>query len=363
MKIAFLIYSLDQGGAERVTSILVNRLASRGVAVTLFLMKPLTEHSYTLAPEVTVVVVSEHMAAFTTGSGILYNLPRIFYIRRLVKRSGSSVLYTMMTPSNILGALAMIGTRVQVVGSERNDPEKNPMTFPWRLLRRLSYRFSSAIIAQTSTSAEWLEQFTFAKNVVVIPNPVEFPLARANPVVDVPVVRKNMVLGVGRLCDQKQFTHLINAFEQLHREHEDWWLAIIGEGSDRDLLQTHIARLELCDRVRLIGRVGNMADWYEKAGVFVLTSKYEGYPNVLVEAMAMGVPVISYDCPSGPADLINDSMNGMLVPANDIDSLVVKMQVLMEQPDVVERVKRHSIKIRESLDADLILDEWLKACR
>jgi len=358
-RIAFYIYSLDNGGAERVSSIVANSLSNSGVEVTIFVMKPLGENSYKLGDKIRVVNLSTDPALQNAGTGVLFNLKRIRVLRRLVKEFAPQVLYTMMVKANVIGVFAMMKSGVPVVASERNDPSHDAVSAPWRMLRKLSYSLSDGVITQTPHVEKWVRRNTKASNVTTIPNPVEYPVPNGSPIVAVPSQRGPMIVAVGRLCAQKQFDHLIATISKLKQDYPGWWLAILGEGADRDSLSAQIADEGLQDEVSLIGRVGNMQDWYNAASMFVLTSRYEGYPNALIEAMASGVPAVSYDCESGPSEIIRDGVNGYLVNVNDTKQLEQKMRSIMSDAGVGAGLSSRAIEIRESLHPDVILEKWL----
>lgn len=358
-RVAFYIYSLDQGGAERVTSILANKFSEFKIEVIVIVLKPVSSQSYTLADGVKVVNMFEEPFE-KPGSSLVFNLRRITLLRRLIKKLSPQVLYTMMVDANVIGSIALLGSDVPCVISERNDPSQFKVGRPWNILRKVAYGFSHSAVAQTVQAQRWLDQHTRAKRVVVIPNPVEFPLLNARPHVEVPENTDPMILCVGRLCSQKQFEHLVEAISQLTNEFPNWWVAILGEGVDRGSLQAKILHYGLENKIKLIGRVGNIGDWYKSASMFVMTSRYEGYPNSLVEAMVSGVPVVSYDCPSGPAEVIRHGENGRLAAANNVQDLVRNMRVIMA--DAVEARKisaDNAADIRDMLNPNVIANEWL----
>jgi glycosyltransferase involved in cell wall biosynthesis len=358
-RVAFHIYSLEHGGAERVTSILANKLSERDIEVTVFVMKAINCNSYRLAKDVRVVNVSMDPALENTGTGLLFNIRRLFVLRRLVKEFSPQVLYTMLVRGNVIGSFAMIGSGIPCVVSERNDPKYDVVSMPWRILRRIAYSVCHGVVAQTPRVEQWLRHNTKASTIKVISNPVEYPVPDGSPFIEVPSHRGPMIVAVGRLCPQKQFTHLIAVFSALTREFPDWWLAILGDGPDRESLATQISDARMTEKISLVGRVGNMSDWYREADIFVMTSRYEGYPNALIEAMASGVPAVSYDCPSGPADVIQDGVNGMLVEPDSTDELERKMRLVMSDSSLAAELSERALEVRELLDPDVILAQWL----
>ena len=358
-RVAFYIYSLDQGGAERVTSILANRYADMGIEVAVFVMKSVSSNSYSLRENIRIINLSEEKALKAAGSGLLYNIKRICILRRSVKSYSPQVLFTMMINANVIGALALLRSGIACVVSERNDPSQFPVGTLWAVLRRISYGLSFSVVAQTSRAQKWLEKNTSAKRVTVIPNPIELPMIDGQPHVETPNKDEKMILAVGRLCQQKQFDHLIDAFSSLTRDFPGWSVSILGEGGDREDLLSQISSRRVEGKVRLIGRVGNMSDWYQAADLFVMPSRFEGFPNALAEAMANGVPSISYDCPSGPAELIDQGINGWLAKANSVDDLTSKMRAVMDNPHIAEGVSIEARKISKSLNPVVIANRWL----
>jgi glycosyltransferase involved in cell wall biosynthesis len=183
--------------------------------------------------------------------------------------------------------------------------------------------------------------------VAVIPNPVVLPISGSGPDLDPARIVRNrrFALAVGRLVEQKGFRRLIGAFAKVAAAAPDWDLVILGGGPERAALEAHLLQLGLLERVHLPGRVGNVGRWYASAGMYVLSSYYEGFPNALLEAMAYGVPSISIDCPTGPADIIRHGVDGLLV--NDMDGLADGMGRLMR--DERERAEMSS-RAREVAD-------------
>lgn len=357
--VAFFIFSLDRGGAERVTSILANKLAERKIAVTLLVMKPLSSESYQLDPAVTIVKLGDAETRRNGSSSITFNVRRIFALRRFLKKNNTDALITMMTGANIIGIAATLFLRTKCVASERIHPGESSAGRVWNLLRKYLYGSAHCIVLQTESGASWARNHTNARNVKVIANPLEFPLKASEPHVSVPDQSSKLMIGVGRLIPRKQFPHLISAFAQLSERFSDWTLAIVGNGEEENALRDQINGLGLTDKVFLTGRVGNLAEWYQRADLFVMTSAFEGYPNALIEAMAYRLPVISYDCRSGPAEIIHHDHNGLLIELNNQAALVSAMEQLMTDSDKSRKLAENAGDVKELLDADRIVDSWI----
>ncbi|HOI08803.1 MAG TPA: glycosyltransferase, partial [Deltaproteobacteria bacterium] len=148
------------------------------------------------------------------------------------------------------------------------------------------------------------------------------------------------------------------AFSRAAGDRSDWSLVILGEGEDRRLLQDLISRLSLDDRVLLPGRIQNLEPVLRRSDIFVLSSRYEGFPNVLMEAMALGLPVISTDCPYGPGDIIRHGHDGILVPNQDVQALANAMGALIEDEGERRRLAAQSPSVLDRFGKDAIMHQW-----
>src|SRR5690606_39044097 len=186
-----------------------------------------------------------------------------------------------------------------------------------------AYQRAHITVALTRGTADWLEANIPDVRTTVIPNAVNSPLPASEPVV-VPPSREGpqRILPVGRLQHDKGSDLLLQAFKQLVPHFPDWDLIILGEGSERSALEEQVEQLELTDRVSLPGRVGNVADWYASADLYVLSSRVEGLSNTLLEAMASGLAPVAFDCETGPREIIRSEIDGVLVHnTEDCDAL------------------------------------------
>ncbi len=175
--------------------------------------------------------------------------------------------------------------------------------------------------------------------------------------------KQPLIVAVGRLVRQKGFDLLLKAFANIRGRFPSWRVAIIGEGSERANLLRLCESLELNGHVEFVGKTRDVEGWLAQAGLVVQPSRFEGFPNAVLEAMGVGAAVISADCPAGPADLIEDGVNGRLVPVEDIDALSEAMAQLMSQPELRERLGREASKVRERFRQDLIMDQWERSLR
>lgn len=169
------------------------------------------------------------------------------------------------------------------------------------------------------------------------------------------ISKENLILAVGRLEKEKGYDELLNAFANIS---SDWYLEIISEGSERKYLQNLIVYLGLNNKVRLIGAVKNVDDYFNRAQIFVMTSKHEGYPNALCEAMAFKLACISYDCPFGPSEIIKNGYNVILVEPGNVHKLSESIQNLILNGDYRKLLAQNAVSITDSLNINVIMYNW-----
>ena len=166
------------------------------------------------------------------------------------------------------------------------------------------------------------------------------------------------MVAAGRLSEEKGFDKLIEAFAKIAPHHPDWHLAILGEGPERASLEHRVREHGLQGRVEIPGVVRNPEDYFHASDIFVLTSRYEGFPNALCEAMACGLPVVSFDCPVGPGEIINHGENGSLVPAGDVSALAAALRRVIENPEEAARMADCATNVVERFDKQRVAARW-----
>lgn len=363
MKVMLVIHSLACGGAERVTTLLANYWAGLGWPVTVVTLADASDDHYRLDAAVRRLCLGMAERSDTIGQAVAGNLRRLRALRRTLRTERPDIVVAMMVTSNVLVALARLGLgSVTAIGSERVHPEAFHLPAPWPWLRAVTYRWLDAIAALTEESRVWLERRTTARHIVTIPNPLAFPLPREEPIRSPDRVRagaQRRVLAVGRLVPQKGYDLLLACFGRLAATHQAWELVIVGEGPERQRLETLVQALGLEGRVSLPGRVGNPGDWYASADLFVLSSRFEGFPNALAEAMGHGLPVVSIDCTTGPSELIRDGIDGVLVPFGDAAALDHALDELMGDEGRREELGLRAREIRERLSIERVHELWV----
>jgi glycosyltransferase involved in cell wall biosynthesis len=281
-------------------------------------------------------------------------LRELSYFRRLRTRLLAlepDVVLSFLFNNNFLTLLALRGTHVPVVVSERNVIKSERRIDHHAFLRRITYRWAHNVIAQTqSAKADYLEQ-TGLDRCIVIPNPIK-RLAPASTATDATVI-----LSVGRLVVQTGHHLLLDAFARLSAP--AWRLVIVGEGPEKVALERRAAELGVAERTEFCGWKSNVDDAYAKASVFVLPSLREGFPNVLAEAMASGLCCVSFNCDFGPQDLIVESENGFLVPVGDVDALALRLQYVIDHAEIRATVGAKAREVSLRLDICAISDLYL----
>lgn len=351
MKILLVISSLSSGGAERVMTDMANYWGKKGYSVSLVTLNSWVDDFYHLDKKVKRLKFSgiRPKAGFTNK--IKFNFMRIIRLRRLIKKNDPDIILSFMDITNITTLASGLGLNKKIVVSERIDPGSNPLLNDfWNVMRKILYRKAYKVIAQTHSAAYWLDKNCNVKS-VVIPNPIR-PLIKQN------VERKQVVVSIGRLDSQKGHDFLIRSFGIVAKNQADWFLDIYGDGPEKDNLEVLIKSLGLESKVCLRGLTNNVEKVLSEAGLFVLSSRYEGFPNVLLEAMSLGCPVVSTNCKSGPSDLIINKENGYLVNVDDVNEMSDVLTMLIDNDMERERIGKAALKTRDLYSQENIMGLW-----
>jgi GalNAc-alpha-(1->4)-GalNAc-alpha-(1->3)-diNAcBac-PP-undecaprenol alpha-1,4-N-acetyl-D-galactosaminyltransferase len=349
------------GGAERVAALLCNHWAASGFKVILM---PTFSGRGTCAYKLSHGVRIEFLAdRVKLGENpFLGKIRRLLALRQAILEYKPDVIVSFLSDVNIATLIATYFLKFPVVVSERIYPPSLPCGVFMNMLRRITYPRAQAVVMQTGKGFEWLLKKCPGSKGCVIPNPIVFPLPSTEPHKDPLSVIKNdrkLIIAVGRLEKQKGFDILIDAYARLAEDFPDWDLVVLGEGSERDHLEEQIGRKGVSSRISLPGRVGNLGVWYARADFFVMSSRFEGFPNVLVEAMAYGLPAVSFDCDTGPEDIIENEVNGFLVSLEDGAQGLSRAMVKMIREEKKRMLMSESSQlVRRRFSMDRIVVEW-----
>ncbi len=331
MHIACVIASLGAGGAERVLTRLVNDWVAQGHRVSLLTFMPPGKPShYPLAPAVSRRDLDLLASSHGLWQGVRTNGRRISVLRRALLASQPDVVLAFVDQTNILTLLAARGTGLPVVISERIHPAHHPIGRLWQMLRRWVYPLADALVVQTTDIASWVEK-KIGQRARVIANPA--PEGGECRSLRPTAADRIRIVAIGRLHRQKGFDILISALAALPADLPPWEMVILGEGTERARLERQLAACGLSTKVVMPGVVPDVSAHLARADIFVLPSRFEGFPNALMEALACDVPVIATDCPGGSAEILQNGRFGLLVPVDDSEALCVALADLIASPE------------------------------
>jgi GalNAc-alpha-(1->4)-GalNAc-alpha-(1->3)-diNAcBac-PP-undecaprenol alpha-1,4-N-acetyl-D-galactosaminyltransferase len=348
MRIALAIYSLEAGGAERVLGRLASAWAERGEDVIVLTLAPRAVDFYPLHGNVLRVA-----QGVVNGRGPLRFMQWILWLRRQVRSLSPDVVVSFLDKMNLLVLSATRGQDVPVVVAERIDPRRQPLPKGLELIRRPLYARAAAVVVQTKSVRTWAQELVAPERVWVVPNPVEAPSDSGYR-----FESQHTLVAAGRLHRQKGFDLLLDAFARVAAKHPDWSLVVFGEGPERAALERRYRESGLEGRVGFPGIVADLPATLAGADLFVLSSRWEGFPNALAEAMAAGLPVVSFDCASGPGEIITQDVNGILVPPEDAQALADAMDRLMSDETERDRMANAAREVAERFSLDKIISEW-----
>ena len=354
MNLVLSIGSLQGGGAERVACTLANAWATRGDSVTIVTMEPEDAvPAYVLSDAVRVRRLNLNKPAKNKAGALLGVVNSVRILRRAIAREKPDVVLSFIDEVNVRTIVACKGLGLPVIISERVHPGHYAISWFWTVLRRLTYSGASALVVQTRDVQRWcMERFGVAT--YVIPNPVSRPKQQ----IKVPAAGRKILAAAGRLMPQKRFDLLISAFVRVAGEFPEWDLVIYGQGCDVQSLEALVLELGMEGRVSLAGWEPDLAGKLAEAHAFCLSSSFEGFPNVLCEAMSLGLPVVATDCHSGPADIITDGEDGLLVPVDDEKGLVEGLRRVMGDEFLRSRLSEKAKSVAERFGLERILDTW-----
>jgi len=355
-----VIHSLGSGGAERVAVQLANWWVQRGWTVSVVTQADSSHDAYPLPKAVQRFVLGTQKNTSNVASALWANLQRVWRLRRLIRRQRPDIVLGMMSTASILCVLAAKGLPCRVFASEHRHPPEQAINPLWQRLRHWAYPRAERVIALTSGTAQWLENTMPSSKTAVIPNAVQWPLALNDPAIDPSKQpQRNRLLAVGRLHPVKGFDVLIDAFAAIAAFFPTWDLVILGEGPERESLEAQIEANNLADRVALPGWVGNVGQWFESADLYVLSSRTEGLSNTLLEAMASGLPVVAFDCETGPREIIRPGIDGVLVtPVGDAEALAAHLSDLMAHEGKRQAYGRRAIDVRDRFSSTRVMALW-----
>lgn len=349
MKILFYINLIDFGGAERVVVNLANEFSKRGHEV-IIVTSYCKEREYELNDKVKRLSLEDKEIK---QSFIKKNLTRTSRLRRICKKERPDIVVSFMAQANFRAIMATRFLKIKTLISVRNDPDKEYPNGIYRFAAKILYPLASGCVFQTEDAKSWFPHLIQRKSKIIL-NPVNDKFYK----VDYKGERENIVT-VGSLSPRKNQQLLIKAFSLIAQEFPKDNLVIYGEGPEREKLVELTKSLNIEKRVFFMGESSEIHEKIKNAKVFVLSSNYEGLPNVVMEAMALGLPVISMDCPcGGPRMLIENEKSGILVDTNDVEAMVEKMRIVLKNSSFAEYLGENGRRTAEGFNQEKIYKTW-----
>ena len=376
-RVVLYVDSLKIGGAERITLTFARWFAEQGWA-TVVLTRQGVEGDFYPIPRGVERVVEPPEPLWLRRLG-RWGFPwRVLRLRSWLRDQTVHLVVGMTTKPAVKLLLAAHPLEIPAVISERNYPPLKQMTLPWGILRRLTYQWAALHLVQTRATGAWLERHLGARPQLLLPNPVQWPLHQFSPALDPHAWLQAqgiandapILLAAGTKSHQKGFDRLVKALVPLTRRCPDLQLVILGldaepyHGVNQQKALHRLLRKDpdAASHLHFPGRVGNIADWYERSRFFLLPSRYEGFPNVLLEAMASGCVCLATDCPHGPADLIADGRNGILLPLHASTRVWVDtIAELLEDPERCRQLADQALQVRQRYSEASLRDHFLEA--
>jgi GalNAc-alpha-(1->4)-GalNAc-alpha-(1->3)-diNAcBac-PP-undecaprenol alpha-1,4-N-acetyl-D-galactosaminyltransferase len=357
-RLTLVVPSLALGGAERVVTRMANHWATHGDAVTVITLSSAACDTYSLEPSVTRVALDLMRDSAGFVQALSNNLTRVRKLKAAIVGSRPDTVVSFTDRMNVVTLLACRSLPVDAVISERIDPSQQPFGPPWSWIRRWIYPRARALVVQTQAVRRQMESVMRGRPIYVIPNAVDARSDRPEPEPPRSSEGRLQLAAMGRLAPQKGFDLLIEAFSRAAEGQPNWSLSILGEGPERRRLEEQIHERRLDSQVRLLGWVPDPTSILRRCDGFVLSSRYEGFPNALLEAMALGLPAISFDCPSGPAEIIQDGADGLLVPAGDIEALATAIRRLLSDEPLRRRLGAEAVRVVERFSSARYFERW-----
>lgn len=365
MKLSFVTANLGSGGAERVTSLLANQFCQRGYEVEIIFFRD-RQLFYEIDDGVKIVILGEEC-----HSTALWR--KMLWLRHYVKKTRPDIIIPFRVSVYCTTILSLLGISVPIIASERIDPHV-PDSY-WTLLRKLLLPFVKRLVVQTQYIKSYYPKF-IQKKTIVIPNPVRdevfispngLQVQGANAVSSVqssntPIEGKgqeklNRIISVGRLYPQKNQEMMIRAFAKVADKFPDWQLVIYGEGPLRAELEFLVSSFKLQDRVLLPGRTENVIEELRQSKIFCMSSDYEGMSNSMIEAICVGLPVISTNV-SGTEEMIIDDKNGFLVEKDDEEKMARCFQFTIGSEELREQFSLYNKGLATRFKAESIVNQW-----
>ncbi len=352
MHIAFFAMSLNRGGSERVIVNLCNECLVKRHKVTIITCLS-DDACFKLDSQIVHRKIDENEIQRKQNKAQRF-LRRRKGFEQTVKKIHPDIIVCFLPEPSFIALSLKKSFQLPLIISERADPSLEYRALIYRIMIKVLYRNGDGFVFQTEDAKKYFDSGIQLKS-VIIPNSLS-PDAMRTPYMG---ERNKEIVAVGRLVSEKNYPMLFQAFQKIADDFPDYVLRIYGEGELYSDLEHLIAELGLKERIFLMGRKDHIFDLISQSALFVLSSAHEGMPNALMEAMALGLPVISTDCPcGGPRSLIRNGYNGILVENDNVSALAHEIRRMLLEPEMAEEMGRNARKIVEEFAPRQINKQW-----
>lgn len=356
MKLCFFIDDITHtGGIERVISLLCSQFVVSHKDIEIEIVSQFRS-SKTLAYDfngVTITYLSnkDYDAKPHSPQRMFRILSNVLNVRRHFRKNKYDIIVGQSYPNNILLYLAGVDMG-NVIAAEHvyYDYYGN---FLKRLRLRI-YRKCFKVVVLTTKDKECYDRHFPSDHTLVIPNPVVLTESLESP------LNSKVAIAVGRIQYQKGFDTLVEVFKQVHKRHPDWNVDIYGDGNLRSELEQQISEAGLNGVINLKGRSNEINKKLREASFYIMSSRFEGFPMVLIEAQSQGLPVVSFDCPNGPSDIINNGVNGILVENQNKEQLYQAICYMIEYPEERKAMGKKSLENVGQYSCDRLCEKWVR---
>lgn len=351
-KILFLTGNINNsGGTERVLSLIANNLVHHGYSIEIACIQRGDNPYFEIDNDIII------HSLYKTSGRVLFRLPfLIFKLRNLIKKNKYDIVITVETMGVFISIPSLLGLKTRHICWEHFNFNNDNGVKNRKLARHLAAKHCNDIVTLTERDKEfWINGTNLQANITAIPNPLTFPIQNTHKY----PINSKILLAIGRPIHTKGYDRLLTIWKEIHYTIPEWKLEIVGlNEEERNKLTKICIQLDISMSVNLVPPTKNISSFYEKAAIYCLTSRYEGFPMVLLETLAFGVPVISFDCDTGPAEILDDT-DSILIKNDDSKKFSEELLKMIQSPDLRLKISKQAQKKSEKYAINHITQQWL----